>query len=345
MITTNAGKIVNGLLAVLTPRQREVICGRFGVDKNSEPMTLAAIGEKSGVTRERIRQIEAGGLQILRKEFANQPACIEVVNATTKYLASVGGVAPKEDLVQYHAAKVSGINENHLALLIEVSKAFHVYSEDKDFVPFYYLDRDALKQATGFINQWTSLLRAKKEAVLAGAYHEHFDDLLKRRGPAKAIASQYLAISKKIRKNPYGDTGLSEWPEINPTTIRDRIYLVLKKKNEPLHFTGIAKHINEVGFDRRPASAPTVHNELIKDERFVLVGRGMYGLAEHGYEPGTARQVIHRVLKKNGALRPKEVILAIQKERFFKPNTILVNLQNKRFFERQDDGRYRVREA
>lgn len=150
---------------------------------------------------------------------------------------------------------------------------------------------------------------------------------------------------KKIGKNPYGDVGLSEWTEIQPKTVRDRIYLALKKKGEPLHFRTIAQLINQYSTKAKPASAPTVHNELIKDTRFVLVGRGMYALSEDGYEPGTAREVIHRILKKNGPLRPKEVMLAVQKERFFKPNTVLVNLQNKSFFKRMPDGTYRIRES
>ena len=344
-MNTTAAKLVSTLIASLTPRQREVIVGRFGLEKNAEPQTLAAIGDRSGVTRERIRQIEAGALASLRKELQREPACMEIVQATTKYLSSVGGVAPKANLVAVHADRIPGLNENHLAFFIEISKAFHMYPEDKEFFPFYYLDRDHLKSAVGFVNQWASFLRGKKDEVLGGQYHSNFDEFVKRKGIAKDRALQYLAISKRVKKNPYNDMGLSEWPEINPTTIRDRVYLVLKKKAAPLHFTDIATLINEVGFDRRPASAPTVHNELIMDNRFVLVGRGMYGLAEHGYEPGTAREVIHRVLRKQGPLRPKDLILAIQKERFFKPNTILVNLQNKRFFARKEDGRYQVREA
>ncbi len=344
-MNTTVSKLVNTLVASLTSRQREVMLARFGLEKNGEPQTLASIGDRSGVTRERIRQIEAGALASLRREAQRQPACMDVLAATAKYLASVGGVAPRADLVSAIAGRVQGFNENHAALFIEISKAFHFYPEDKEFFPFYYLDKDHLKNAVGFVNQWASFLRTKKEEVLSGRYHAHLDDFVKRKGVAKDRALQYLSISKKVKKNPYNDMGLSEWPEINPTTIRDRVYLVLKKKAAPLHFTAIAKMINEVGFDRRPASAPTVHNELIKDERFVLVGRGMYGLAEHGYEPGTAREVIHRVLRKQGPLRPKDVILAIQKERFFKQNTILVNLQNKRFFLRKEDGRYQVREA
>jgi DNA-directed RNA polymerase delta subunit len=120
---------------------------------------------------------------------------------------------------------------------------------------------------------------------------------------------------------------------------------VLKKKAEPLHFEDIAKHINKVGFDDQQALAPTVHNELIKDNRFVLVGRGIYGLKEHGYEAGTAREVIAKILKTKGPLKPTDVVTHVNQQRFFKTNTILINLQNRNFFERMNDGRYRVREA
>jgi predicted Zn-ribbon and HTH transcriptional regulator len=130
-----------------------------------------------------------------------------------------------------------------------------------------------------------------------------------------------------------------------PRTIRDRIHLVLRKKKEPVHFTDIAHLINEAKLDDRIALASTVHNELIKDPRFVLVGRGMYGLAEHGHVPGTAQEVIARILKREGPLKSNEIIQAVQKERLFKHNTILVNLQNKGIFERQSDGRYTLREA
>ncbi|MDO8504878.1 MAG: hypothetical protein Q7S36_03440, partial [Candidatus Liptonbacteria bacterium] len=117
------------------------------------------------------------------------------------------------------------------------------------------------------------------------------------------------------------------------------------KKGEPQHFTGIAKLVNEAKFDKRIALASTVHNELIKDKRFVLVGRGIYGLSEYGFEPGTAKDVIKTILVKQGPMRSKDIVLAVQKARFFKYNTILVNLQNKSLFERSNDGTYRIREA
>ncbi|MEK7077431.1 MAG: hypothetical protein AAB967_04355, partial [Patescibacteria group bacterium] len=110
-------------------------------------------------------------------------------------------------------------------------------------------------------------------------------------------------------------------------------------------FRAIADLINKAGLGGRKALAPTVHNELIKDKRFVLVGRGMYALAEQGYEPGTAKEIIRKILKRDGPLTPPNLILAVQKERLFKANTVLANLQNKNLFERVEGGAYRVREA
>ncbi len=91
--------------------------------------------------------------------------------------------------------------------------------------------------------------------------------------------------------------------------------------------------------------APTVHNELIKDNRFVLVGRGMYALREHGFEPGIARDVIKKILATKGPLRVDAVVAEVNKQRFFKANTVVINLQNKDYFERLADGKYKVRES
>jgi len=344
-MTQTANKILEALTSKLTPRQREVIWGRFGLDKKGEPQTLAALGGRYRVTRERVRQIEASALDLIRKEIVKHGGCADILERAKKYLRDAGGVERAEDFVAYIAGLADGLTERHLTLLREASKALEFHPEDKYVRAFYYADKNALKNVSAFIAQWASHLKGKKQHVLAGRYDQEFADFIRKRSVSKDHAARFVGISKRIHQNPFGDVGLAEWPEIKPQTIRDRVYLVLKKKATPLHFRTIAQTINEVKFEGRPASAPTVHNELIKDARFVLVGRGMYALSEHGYEPGTAREVIHRTLKKQGALRPKDVITAIAKERFFKPNTILVNLQNKRFFERLPDGTYRVREA
>jgi hypothetical protein len=338
-------KLINMSLTGLNPRQKEVITARFGLEGKGDGETLAAIGERLNVTRERVRQIENGAIVLVKANIAKNPEASVLLDKVKKFIAGRGGVSKKTDVVKFAAASASGIRENHLDFLAEASGAFNVYREDEAFNPFYYVTDKDLKTASTFVASWVGFLKSHKDKVFSESYQVQLASFLKAKPLARETADNYLSISKQIGKNPYGDMGLYEWAEINPATVRDKIYLVLKKKAAPLHFEDIAKHINKAGFDDQEALAPTVHNELIKDERFVLVGRGMYGLKEHGYVPGTAREVIARVLKTKGPLASGDVVSHVNRQRFFKPNTILINLQNRAYFERMNDGRYRAREA
>ncbi len=148
-----------------------------------------------------------------------------------------------------------------------------------------------------------------------------------------------MEISKKIQQNKEGLFGLSDWPEINPRTIKDKAYLVLKKNQKPLHFSRITDLI-EGG-----ALVQTVHNELIKDPKFILVGRGIYALKEWGYEPGYLKDIILKVLKESQKpLTKQEILSAVFEQRMVKENTVLLNLSNKKYFLRDDKGRYLIRE-
>jgi hypothetical protein len=114
----------------------------------------------------------------------------------------------------------------------------------------------------------------------------------------------------------------------------------MRKHGSPIHFLDIAKLIEKL-FNKK-AHIATTHNELIKDKRFVLVGRGLYALAEWGYLSGVVKDVIKKVLSKHGPLPKDEIIQKVLKERFVKENTILVNLQNNRFFKKDKEGRYHL---
>jgi len=94
------------------------------------------------------------------------------------------------------------------------------------------------------------------------------------------ILYSFMQAIKNIEQNKYGDWGLADSQEIKPKTINDKIYLILKHEAKPLHFTDIAAKINEIKFDKKTANPATVHNELILDDRYILVSRGTYGLKE-----------------------------------------------------------------
>jgi len=340
MVTVN--KTLDWFWSHLDARQKDVLTGRFGLE-DGDSSTLAELGKKYGITRERIRQIESGALGILKEKSPSNPAIGEFVDRSKKYLKSSGGVARKEHFLEHHKNFIEDIGENHIDLFVEMDGSFFLHPEDKEFWSFYYSDEESLNNARRFILNWEKFLKSRKDEFLfSQKYHIHFKIFIRKSRLNPAHAQSYVTISKKFHINHYGDLGLSEWPEVKPVTIRDHIYLLLKKEDKPIHFVDIAKLISEKNKGKRALGA-TVHNELIKDRRFVLVGRGIYGLFEHGYKPGTAREVIQRILKENGPMRTRELVTAVQEERFFKPNTVLGNLQNKKFFTRQQDGTYIIR--
>jgi len=336
-------KLINQLLGGLNQRQKDIISSRFGLGVPQK--TLAELGKKYGITRERVRQIESISLKLIKKEASQNAYFKDLVNNLIKALKNNGFILRADKFLEEAKYLVSDLKESDLYFFANLTEDIKFYEEDKNYFSFYYLNKTNLKNIFNFIEQWVKFLKTKKQQVLSGAYHKLFESFVRSKKISEKIAANYTSISKKIKMNSYGDIGLAEWPEINPKIIRDKIYFILKKQNKAMHFREIAKGINNLDLNKKIISTPTVHNELIKDKRFVLIGRGIYALKEWGYEPGTARDIIVKLLKKEGPMRAHDIVLAIQKDRFFKQNTILANLQNKNYFERLSDGTYKVKEA
>ncbi|MEK7146833.1 MAG: sigma factor-like helix-turn-helix DNA-binding protein [Patescibacteria group bacterium] len=314
--------IIKELNSGLSLRQQKVLEQRFAF-KGGEEKTLAAIGGKYGITRERVRQIEAAALKTLKARAAIMAK--DFVSGVKDELAETGGVMRADSLVQKFPYSNAA---SKIFFILSVYGEPYFYRSDNNWHDFWHADAAAKEKAFDFIKKMEERLSARQvEAILP--------DFQKDKHAATCVS-----ISKKVGYNIYGDFGLRSWPEINPKTIRDKAYLVLKKHREPLHFRDLTERIAKLKLNNRLVNAQTVHNELIKDNRFVLVGRGIYGLQEYGFQPGTAREVIARLMKSNGPLHSHEVVALVKKEKFLKDNTILLNLQNKRYFRRMPDGRY-----
>ncbi|HAV11549.1 MAG TPA: hypothetical protein DCX32_03320 [Candidatus Moranbacteria bacterium] len=106
-----------------------------------------------------------------------------------------------------------------------------------------------------------------------------------------------------------------------------------------MHFKDIAEEIDKSGLNKKKTHPQTVHNELIKDKKFVLVGRGIYALAEWGYEKGTVKDVLEDILKKYpAAMTREEIIKEVLKVRQVKKSTVIINLNN--YFKKTKEGKY-----
>lgn len=333
---TNIDKAIDRLLFEFSPNQRKVLKGRFGL--GGKRQTLQEIGDELGVTRERIRQIENQGIQKLKPRVNEDLEWL--LERAASFLKEVGGVR-RDDYFVRDIQHVCGIDNTRdiahkLRFVFLVGGTPHFHKEDTEIENFWYVDEKAKQELMRFLDNTLSFFkkRDKKELLEDKVYLDELGDLIKH---------HYIAISKQFDTNVFGEFGLKSWPEIQPKVVRDKAYLVLKKQERPLHFEDIARLITELGIDEKPAHTQTVHNELIKDSRFMLVGRGMYGLKEHGFEGGTVREVIRRVLEEFGPLPAEDVLKSVGERKILKENTILLNLQNRRYFERLKDGRYALR--
>ena len=330
-------KIEKALLFLTNPRVREVIERRFGL-KDGRNETLEAIGKDFGITRERIRQLEENGLKILKSEKV-----LPLFGAAFAFLNdlfSEHGNIMGED---YLYSTITGTAEynplrGQIYLALTLGDPFKRVARDEKFHPHWISHESAKEKAKKIVDFLIEYFKKHNKI----SHEPEIMDLLSKKHsnfPAKMFYV-VLEISKDINKNIFGEIGLTFWPEISPQGVKDRAYLMLKKEGQPKHFTVITDLINKV-FSDRPAHTQTVHNELIKNPKFVLVGRGTYALSEWGYESGTVEEVIHKALAENKKpLTRKEIIDSVLSKRQVKPNTILLNLNRSSKIKKLKDGRY-----
>ena len=327
----------SALKALPSPRLREVLERRFGL-RGKEPETLEGIGRSFNVTRERVRQIEADSLRYL-----SRPEVVEILSPVSRALENHfgdhGHVFEESKLLHSIAEPRYA---NHAFFLLTIAKPFSRKGEDGEWHDRWYTREDALKASETIMIRTADELAAAAKPVSAA---ELFAILKKQAKdvlgsvPNPDTLESYLNLSKRIKQNPYGEFGLVSWATIRPRGVKDKAYAVVAKAGNPLHFREVASGINKAGWSAKKAHPQTVHNELIKDPRFVLVGRGLYALAEWGYEPGTVGDVIASILK--SARRPlgkEEIVKRVLEKRFVKPNTILLNIQNKDLFAKAKEG-------
>lgn len=333
----DSAALVKQLLAGASERSREVLIRRFGLGANPERETLEAIGDRSSITRERVRQIEAAGLEAVRNSKAfkeAKPAFQEIAN----YISSKGAIVPEDTLLASLGKDEK--TQNRFRFFLMIDSAFFRERETNDFLARWHIDATTAKHIHEALSKLYASL-SDTEVVSESKMLDLFLDELKEVNDAyknEEVLKRWLSLSKHIGSNPLAEWGRVSAPAIRVKGVRDYAYLAVKRHGAPMHFSEVAEAIGSL-FSKK-AHIATTHNELIKDPRFVLVGRGLYALTEWGYTPGVVREVIHEALKKEGPMKKDEIIKHVKKARFVKDNTILVNLNDPRYFKRLKDGRY-----
>jgi len=315
-------------------REREIISRRFGLYDRKE--TLEQIGELLGITRERVRQLEKAIL--IRLKIAAEEGRLEIETIErflVEQLHELGRAARLADLTNRVLPDATDRERSHVAFVAELAPKLTVLAENDHYHHGVALrEHHDEKQLKRRIDEVVKAVKEHGQALPISELHgklsyEHPDH-------ARALAS----LSKNLAS--LRDVwGLTKWPTVNPKNIRDKIYVILQEGGKPMHFSDIASAIKDSDFKRKDVTTQAIHNELIKDKRFVLIGRGIYALNEWGYKKGTVADIITDVLKKaNEPLHRDEIVKRVLKDRHVKETTILLNLQSKPEFKRVAKATY-----
>lgn len=338
--TPDIKNIVSTILdGIERDREREIISRRFGLFDRKE--TLEQIGELLGITRERVRQLEKAIL--IRLKIAAEEGRLDLESAErhlVEQLHELGRAARLSELTERVIPGGDERDRAHVAFIAELAPKLSVLTENDNYHYGVALaEHHDEKQLKKRVDEVVKTVKEHGEALTAKELHgklnyEHPDHVR-----ALASLSKNLANLKDI-------WGLTKWPTVNPKNIRDKIYVILQENGKPMHFSDIAKSIKQSDFKRKDVTTQAIHNELIKDKRFVLIGRGIYALNEWGYKKGTVADIITDVLRKaNEPLHRDEIVKRVLKDRQVKETTILLNLQSKPEFKRVAKATYALAES
>lgn len=340
-VLLNTEQFVQDILSSIErEREREIVARRFGLFDRKE--TLEQIGELLGITRERVRQLEKSVVARL-KALAEQGevAHITEVEATlVTELQKTGDAARVTALSAAVTAENTRTDQSRVAFLAELSPKL-VVVEDND----HYHHAIAI-QETRDEKAIKATIAKLVDAIKKVGEPTEIAAVAKAAGIEKVEQAAALASISKALATLNGRWGLVRWPMVNPKNIRDKIYVILKEHGKHMHFNEIAGAIKGSDFKRKDVTTQAIHNELIKDKRFVLIGRGIYALKEWGYKKGTVADIISEVLREAGEpLHRDEIVKRVLKSRFVKETTILLNLQGKSQFKRVAKATYDLIEA
>jgi hypothetical protein len=328
-------KIVQDILDTIDKeREREIIARRFGLSGRKE--TLEEIGQLLGITRERVRQIEK---QTVTKLSTQQhPHLSKVSQVFQEMVEELGHIVPLREL-----AERLNLNDQtghaQVSFVAKLAPGLEVIPENDHFHHTVVLSKyHTSEHAHKLLKELVDVIKKVNHPTTINEIHKKLSDKL------DINQVHGLARSAKVITNLEDQWGLTSWPLVNPKSIRDKIYVILQKQNKPMHFNEISEAIKNSDFKRRDVTTQAIHNELIKDARFVLVGRGIYALAEWGFSKGTVSDVIMDILSHEAPLHRDEIVKRVLKQRHVKPTTIILNLQGKKQFKRVAKATYALAE-
>lgn len=332
-------EIVEKLLLVLSEKEKFIIQHRFGIGSETKK-TLESIGKHYGVTRERIRQIEKNALKKLKRNAFNTQ--LKHINEVAKGLIKKhGGLLVETKLLNIllnSLPTLSADQANEIKLSLALDTELEKCSNTIDFYSHWRFQTVPMELIRKISDLGYKFLQNKGDVLSLTTLNNLIREKLGG-DLSEALIVSTLEIDKRTKFLKEG-IGLKEWRHINPRTLRDKIHYILEREHKPLHFQEIATKIRDSRFDQKRINIQAVHNELIRNGHFVLIGRGIYALDKWGYKPGTVAEVLEGILKDGKPRSREEIMKEVLKQRQVKKITIYLNLKNNRRIKTLEKDRY-----
>lgn len=336
---TSYSDAIQQLFQVLNPKEKKVIMGRYGFDIKNSKRTLESIGEDLGITRERVRQIQKAALKKLQRIIHSNKlqATMEFIE---HYIRENDYFVTEEELLVNLSQKIQPDLKNVnslIVLLADINPEVTKIKKTKKISKAWSIkSKISQKDITKVLKAGTKILKEEKKAITPIQFLTDVQKELKTQKEgvySRSTLAKIFAATTVIRKVQEG-YGLTSWRSIKPKSIKDKSIIVFNRQHKPLHFSQVCKLIHTSGFDDKKVTLQAVHNELIRYNDFVLIGRGIYALKDWGFKTGTVKDIIHDVLSENGPLSKAKIIEEVLKERKVKVGTISLNLQKHPEFKR-----------
>jgi len=228
-------QITKKLVDVLPERSQDVISKRYGLGMDTDKMTLEAIGQKYGITRERVRQIEENSLAGIRKadQFLEYKNALEELQNLIKEL---GGVVSEKDLLDHISTNES--MRNHIHFLLVLGNEFKKQKENDLFNHRWTIDTDFSEKIEDSIRKLYKAIKSDQiisESEMISIFQDNLENISDEHNTDE-ILKRWLNLSKKIDRNPLGEWGRADSPNINVKGIRDYAFLVIRQHGSPIHF-------------------------------------------------------------------------------------------------------------
>lgn len=316
---------MKSILSILNEKEYRVIQGRYAIDTENKE-TLEEIGQHYGITRERIRQIEANALRKLERHIPNT-SIVFMLELAEGILHENQGILMDIDMKHHLYTQIPGFSlkeVNELHLLLQLSNYMVYIGNTIDYHALWILRENPLPYKE-IANKAEKIIKKHKNLINIHELNQ------------KAEISSYglqdhtlknILLSKKSLCFSEDKVGMENWRHVNPKTLKDKMLFILNKNKRPLHFRELSQQIKAGQFDHKKCNPQAVHNELIRHDEFVLVGRGLYALKKWGYEKGTVGDIIDQVLQDGKARSREEITQLVLKKKFVKEITVYLNLRN-----------------